>query len=310
MSEFKKYPSIENHYQSKFIERFLELYPELAYQSYIITEKLHGCNIQIHITKDNIEIGKRTDWVKDDEKFNDIQNVVNQDKYMRIFKEIQERDISGEVENITLYGELVGQGIQKGVDYGKEKQIFFFDMRLNGCMLSPFYFFGHGRMYDLPIVPVVKIAQSLEQALEFNTEFDSKVLNIENNICEGVVIKPFYNNWYSVIGESFWIKKKNDKFKEIARAPKVQKEPRERTEIDDLNDKFLEYITDNRLQSIFSKYGQIQDCKQIGEYIKYLIDDAKIDFEKEYSLTIYHKDDIKRICSIGSEGFKLLKNYL
>ena len=42
---FKKFPSIENHYQQKNIDYWLRLYPELKDEDYVITEKLDGANL-------------------------------------------------------------------------------------------------------------------------------------------------------------------------------------------------------------------------------------------------------------------------
>jgi Rnl2 family RNA ligase len=149
----------------------------------------------------------------------------------------------------------------------------------------------------------------LDEALNFNPEFDSKILGIADNICEGIVIKPT-KNYQSPNGELFWIKKKNDKFKEIQKAPKIPKPPQARTKVDDTHDVFLGYITDNRLQNVFSKYGMIPDKTKIGDYIKYLIEDARLDFEKDIDLSEFNVDDLRMIYGIRSLGFELLKKYL
>lgn len=38
---FIKYPSIENSYRAKEIERWLEFAPELINEEFVITEKIH-----------------------------------------------------------------------------------------------------------------------------------------------------------------------------------------------------------------------------------------------------------------------------
>ena len=53
--EFKKYQSIENHDQEKFIEGFLNYYPELKGMKYIATEKIHGTNFSVYLIKIKIE---------------------------------------------------------------------------------------------------------------------------------------------------------------------------------------------------------------------------------------------------------------
>lgn len=49
MTDFQKWPSIENTYQDKNLEYWLNQYPELSDVDYVITEKLHGSNFQWYL---------------------------------------------------------------------------------------------------------------------------------------------------------------------------------------------------------------------------------------------------------------------
>lgn len=55
---FKKYSSLENHYNSKFIEK---LYTNgLTTGVWVAREKIHGTNFSLIIERDNVTCAKRT----------------------------------------------------------------------------------------------------------------------------------------------------------------------------------------------------------------------------------------------------------
>lgn len=74
--EFKKYPSIENHYRNKHIEKWLSKFPSLKDEEFIIQEKIHGSNFQIIITNDDVSFASRNNILEDNAKFYDYQNVM------------------------------------------------------------------------------------------------------------------------------------------------------------------------------------------------------------------------------------------
>jgi Rnl2 family RNA ligase len=305
---FKKYSSIENHYNEKFINMFLEMYPELKDETYTITEKIHGANISFLFEPDTeTRIASRSGIT--DTGFYGINNVIN--NYKNVF-EILQKYVDGNKETITslnIFGEFFGANIQKGVDYGKEKRILFFDMAINEQYISQYEFLT--LMNDLNLtqylVPIIDIVDGLDNALNIFTKFDSKLSKNENNIAEGIVIKP-YNNVYTNGHDIFYIKKKNDSFLEKQKSSHI-KEPMNEN-ISTINKCFLEYITDNRLNSVFSKHDIIKDKKDIGKYIALFINDAKEDFLKEYDVTLYSDKELKAIFNVGKKPFELLSKYL
>ena len=48
--KFQKFFSIENHYRNKEIAKWLEIYPELKNEKFVLTEKIHGSNIQLYFS--------------------------------------------------------------------------------------------------------------------------------------------------------------------------------------------------------------------------------------------------------------------
>ena len=311
MSNHIRWPKIHNSYQQKFIDRFLSEFPELEDEVYVILEKLHGSNLNISFTPhEPWKVGKRTAFLKDDEKFFRIHEVLPE--YEPIFETIQESvDDSG--NTIRLFGEFCGPGIQKGVNYGERKRIFFFGYMIND-ELQPWVWFtifadSHG-LWEKHIVPVVALVKGLNEAIAYDTEFLSRLNPIEGNLCEGIVIQPFKKAYTNRGGKRFMLKAKNEKFMEKAKEKKPPSpgDP----EVQRLNAEFKLYITDNRLQGIFSKHGEIEEPQQIGEYIRLLIADAKEDFTQEHGDAFAKLDrgEQGKVTNVGRVVADMLKGYL
>jgi hypothetical protein len=133
----------------------------------------------------------------------------------------------------------------------------------------------------------------------------------KGNIMEGAVIKPYFKVYIDGNGTPFMLKKKNQKFLEKASAKKERKPLSTKVAI--LNANFKAFITETRLQNIFSKWGEISAPNEIGDYIKYMLADAKEDWAKEHDkhvLADLDKKEIKQVFNVGSTIANMLKKYL
>ena len=145
---------------------------------------------------------------------------------------------------------------------------------------------------------------------------DVETLNMAgSNGSEGVVIQPYSKVLRMYNGERLILKKKSKAFEDKEDKPKEHKaEPKEKDIIYDLNKVFRTYITKNRVLDTFAKHGQIQEPKQIGEYINLVLDDAKADFFKDHDVKSLVPDlDKKRekdLFNVGSMIVNILKEYL
>lgn len=307
---FKKWPSIENSYQQKFIDVFLAEFPDLAEEGFVITEKLHGSSLQVFFQpNESWIIGKRTAYLEDGEKFFGIWNVLPE--YEPIFECVQAFVNNGEL-SLRLFGELFGPGIQKGVDYGKRKRILFFGFMIDDEMM-PFLVFqevAEQLGFAEHLVPIMAIVGGLKEALEFDTEFVSKVNPVEGNLCEGIVIQPYRKVYVNAGGKRFLLKKKNEGFLEKSKEKKPSSpgDP----EVQRLNAEFQLYITENRLQGIFSKHGEIEEPQQIGDYIRLMLADAKEDFLKDHEEAFgkLNKVEQGKVTNVGGLIANILKGHL
>ncbi|KRX08714.1 hypothetical protein PPERSA_08025 [Pseudocohnilembus persalinus] len=142
---------------------------------------------------------------------------------------------------------------------------------------------------DFPFIGILKKGK-FKELIKFNADqFESQVYlkfnlpKIENNIAEGVVLRP-YN-----FGHEPLIKIKSEKYKEKS----VLKQEQEREfsnyldENKDIKQKFqeiLQFLNENRLNSVLSKLtDDFKKRKNSVKIAKLLIKDAKEDFAKEAS---------------------------
>lgn len=314
MSEFKKYPSIENSYQNKAIDYVLAKNPELKDCIYVIREKLDGANIQLLFTPNQpMKVGKRTTFLEPTDSFYDIWNTLK--KYESDIQRIQNH-VNKTASEFRFYGELYGQGIQKRVFYGPEKYISLFDCFVDDVPLNQFDFedLTTELFIDHLMPPFIKYIGTLKEALKFNPEilslsqFRRTGDIMEDNFAEGVVIQPYGRN----VNTRFLLKIKGEKFKEIEKKPKLPKENKFSDEVMQINELFTTYVNINRVKSIFSKHGEIDSPKDIGKYIKLVLEDAKADFLKDHPeiCTNLEKNDIKKVFNVGGIIPALLKEYL
>lgn len=308
---FKKYVSIENDYNTKTLNYLLDKYPEVRETFWVIQEKIHGSNFSIYFTNNNgdieIKYGRRTDILADDEKFYNYQSIKELKEIKDLIAKIIDFMKGKNIKQIIIYGELCGANIQKEVYYYDDVRLLVFDMIVDNKWLTfeelSRLFCDNLRLPQL-LVPVIGVTLGIEKALNIDTRFNSKVSERENNLCEGVVIKPL-DKVFIYNDNPIYIKKKNREF--LEKKSKRDKEIKVfDSHITEYKEIFKGYVNENRLNSVFSKYGIIEDRKNIGKYIKIIYDDCLEDFLKDYDLSGISDKDKKYILSISSDIAQLL----
>ncbi len=289
---FIKYPSIENHYQEKWINRFIDEFGnDLITASYIVTEKLHGANIQLIFFpgEENFSIASRNQLT--DGGFYNVGSILDTLDLTFV------NAIANKQNTIVhLYGEVIGPGIQKGVDYGNTKQLRFFDMRIGTGLLTQQQFFAAFADNLEIVVPVIGHYNNLADAMAVEIKINSLLSDKEDNKIEGVVIKPWDKIFYNTNGSLFYIKKKNEEFlesKNREHKPKVEWS----APVNEWRTVFLGYLNEERVESVYSKEGRIDDQKLIGKYLGLVVQDAITTFEKEedFDRELFEKNELKYI---------------
>lgn len=299
---FKKYFSLENHYNSKFIEKLRT--NAMTGGEWVAREKIHGTNFSIIVERDNVTCAKRTGPILPAEDFYGYEIVLK--NYADSIKAVQ--NIMGTAATVSyqIFGEFAGHGIQKNVDYG-EKDFYVFDIIVTtesgdstyvddymmesfcnsfGFKMAPLL--GRGKFEEL-----IQLPNDLDSVIPtYNFTVDNAGL-VEANKCvfkaesagevftaEGYVLKPCFPLWMPN-GNRVAIKCKNSKFSEKKKSDKPIKAKVELSEADNsLVGILAQYVTLNRVNNVISKIGEVTP-KDFGKVMGLTVQDILEETSRE-----------------------------
>ncbi len=204
-SNFHKYTEIENG--NRFSKVFVEG------EEVVCTEKCHGSNfragyVPVEINSFWKKIKKFLHLLPPYEFVYGSHNVQMQDKKnpalfydSNIYKEMVDKYRLKEDlhSGVVIYGEIYGDGVQKGYTYGclkGEHKLVVFDIMMDEKYLDNVGFQFYAKLCSFPLVPVIeKCVFSVEKMKEL-----SQGMSIlwPDNIREGIVVKPLverHNGW-------------------------------------------------------------------------------------------------------------------
>jgi Rnl2 family RNA ligase len=258
----------------------------------VATEKIHGCNIQIHFCDDgSYRFGSRSQYVDNDFLGLNLPLLLKDVFYSSkmLFQEFVK--INPCVKEMTVYGELFGgiyygkvapfsTAVQKGINYIPYNEITLFDVAIHyedsQGELSTYYlpyggildYYRHfqnrnGQPLSIYLPPIVRIG-TWQEMLGTNNSFESYIpytllpateqSPLIGNTCEGIVIRPMYGDIYHK-GNRIIIKSKNDKWSERRNNGNWKKN--NKPEYDHPLRKTLEqYLSTNRVINILSHHKQ------------------------------------------------------
>ena len=275
MLEFKKYSSIENSFSREFMEHVVAEMPQDL--EYVVQEKVHGANTSFLCDGETVRFAKRTSMLEDGEQFYD---------YGEMFGGLYPHDGVKARQKVGL--------IQRGVCYTPDHEFYGFDI----------YLFTEEGGRFLPVDEVNELFETysffyaktlfrgtLTECLKQPNAFQSKIAEwlglpaIEDNICEGIVIRPV-TPMYLRNGSRVLIKSKNERFaerKSAKRRTKLFVEPVPYSE--ELKALIVEgetYVTENRLANVVSHIGEVHFPKDFGKVMGLFSKDVLEDFLKEH----------------------------
>ncbi|MEM6685645.1 MAG: RNA ligase, Rnl2 family [Bacteroidota bacterium] len=300
---FKKYNSIENTYREKATEQvYLHGYGN---DVFVVQEKVHGANFSFITDGNTIQVAKRTSLIAEGENFNNYEYVLNKyEKAIKALFKLVKEDFP-ETEIITVFSEIFGGSyehkevekikgmtrIQKGVFYSPENDFYAFDICLNHTQyldvtIANTYFETVGLLYAKTL-----FTGTFSECMTYPNDFESSVHEwldlpkIEDNICEGTIIKPLVSRRFGN-GQRVIFKNKNEKWSEKSHVKRSKVFKASATSIlseteKALMDVLLGYVNENRLMNVQSKLGEFSP-KQTGKTIGFLAKDALEDFVKDY----------------------------
>lgn len=308
--KFNKYSSIENTYQTLYLNKVRQIVPKDAIWD--VTEKVHGANCCIITNGNDTKFAKRSGIIKEGENFFNYEKVLEEfrPKIINAFNYIKKKYETNEtiINLVQFYGELFGgayphpdvprnsqfNSVQKGLYYAPYQSFYGFDIAI--VYKSPEkegrFWLNPDEMADVFEKNDIFYSKSLfrgtlDECLEFNNAFQSNIPTwlglppIEDNICEGVVFKPmvpyFFNN-----GDRILLKNKNERFSEKKKEKVHKVIPDLPEDVKKAISTVSEYINDNRLNNVISHEGEFDMPKDFGRLIKLFTMDILNDFIKEY----------------------------
>lgn len=305
---FKKYPHLESLVKPEMQNIFLQ--PEV-----VCTEKIHGTNARVGVIDGVVRIGGRNQ-----DHTNDLQG----DSVMGFVRWVRESGLEQRLlqqyasANIIFHGEWFGSGIQKGINYGKEKQFRVFDVRWEGVMQDWEKVQLHATFIGLKTVPeLFKGFPKLEvfdQLLDVQSTV-AKELGVEtaNNSHEGIVIKPTKMVYNENTGDWLIAKYKSAKWSER----KSEKDKKDfvplPTEIHAFVD---EFVTDTRLEHVLDhlrdqgiEVTSLEATPHVLKEMNYdILREGKAEIEK---LTADETVEWKQVSKlINNRTLTLLRTYL
>jgi len=270
--EFKKYPSIENSYQIKFLSLCLDRLN--WYNDFIVQEKVHWANFAFYVSNWEVKCAKRNSFLEEWENFFDWKNVLkrNEERVIKLAEKIW--------GDVVILWEIFGGGVQKWVYYWDIQDFYAFDIQKDWEYLSidecNVLFEEFGFIYAKTLY-----RGTLEECLNYDVEwkqiqvFTKLCKIVEDNVWEWIVVRP--NNtffvWIPWDSSRIIFKKKTEWFSE-KKAPSNIK-------IVEASE-FLKYLNEARVQSVVSKYWNPTEKKQLPIYAQYVVDDIVGDVKKEW----------------------------
>lgn len=275
-----KYPSLENHYNILKSRKLMSVFDELFYA----TEKIHGSNMSIEITKDNVKYFSRNREVTLDDGAlgSGLASTSNLEFIIQVGKSMLDK-----ASKVIIYGELYGAGIQN-MEYQENienvKQFRVFDV----------FVFEEDRAYTLSLedlaflftnmtVPRLTEIKTLREWL--NSELPEK--SYLGGPIEGLVYKPLngqelvFNEDSGSVENYLGVKHKTEQFAEV----KKNKNAKKKAELQSNELAFLEnverYFTEQRLNNLLSK-GDIElSLQNLSKIIPAFLEDVSTDYAKD-----------------------------
>lgn len=305
---FNKYNSIENSYNTKFIEKIYD--NGFHKEEWLAMEKIHGANFSIIVNNDGATYCRRTNILKENEGFFNYQNVVKQNEkiYIEIFEYLKTK--YEDIIQIQIYGEIFGgkyihaevkkntkvSQVQTEISYNPDIKFIIFDISYRKNKDEYTTYIPHDEVIDIAtkhnlLYSKILHRGTLDEMLKLNPLFETTIPElfglpkIDNNVAEGYVLKPNKNIFFNS-GSRVILKHKNEIFKEKKTDGKTDGKTTETTEKTinsfDTDKKIMfSYLNENRLASVKSKLTDEENLNK-DFVIEKLVEDAIDDIKKEH----------------------------
>ena len=290
-----------------------EEYKQLEKCLWVATEKVHGANFSFVYENGNLRYAKRKHYLSWSEDFFGFQLVVKklENRILSLFEQLK---MDYEAERYIIYGELFGgkypheevlqeealEAIQTGVYYSPTIEFGAFDIAMekgNGqpkCYLDYQTAVEYFERFKVNYIQPLLIGK-FNEVLNCNTRINSMLPEqlglpaLEENLIEGVVVKPYNLSHDGSLSKRPIVKLKNTEFEEQKKFHEARKWTfipdftSNTEELSFLLDELRNYVTLNRLESAISKIGALDrhNEKRLSEIEDEFLKDVFVDFNEE-----------------------------
>ncbi|MCH2044302.1 MAG: RNA ligase, Rnl2 family [Saprospiraceae bacterium] len=306
---FKKYNSIENTYREEFLRRIQAA--GFWREEYIVQEKVHGANLS-YWTRDGEQFfaAKRTSQIGEEETFHNYDLILKE--LEPSFKNIWQ-DLKAKIENLeqlTIFGEIIGGDyphpdiepdkkaivVQKGVYYSPSNRFYAFDIMVNTTTyldvdMVNAYFEQENMLHAKTLFRGI-----IQDCMAYPNDFESTIPKelglpeLKPNIVEGTIIRPSKSSFFKN-GTRLILKNKNERWSENKKYHKTIKRDEPLPEkLLKLQEAILGYVTENRLNNVLSKIGEVSH-KDFGRILGMFSKDVIKDFFKDFGEAV---DDLDK----------------
>ena len=304
---FIKYPKLTGSHRKEDVERIEKYFSETGLDDdWVALEKIHGANFAIYfdlsVGMPSMRVASRNQFV-DDNFYSSgqlISNLVESSVFDRLLYRLTRNSIKGDW--IVLYGELFGQGINKGVVYPAGRHFIPFDLRYLHADESR-EFFSHEafnqHMEGLFTTPTVYGEGTLRECLQIDPDtlqsqagvsVSKTFVNPPDNHPEGIVIRP--RKICYMDGDFVAIKHKLPKFREVKRN-RTRSKGKQNWTLEQYQDpNIMDYVTEARLDNVRSHLGD-QKSVHFGRMANAFAIDVMREYAIENPDKADWKDDIK-----------------
>ena len=283
---------------------------DLSKLKWVVTEKIHGANFSFIYEDYQLKFAKRKDYLQWNDDFFGFQTVVHQleSQVIQLFEELSSEMPAN---RYIVYGELFGghyphpkvqpdknvQAIQTGVFYSPTINFCAFDIATESAA-DKYYldydkainYFNKYKLHHAKILFTGKLHEAMQFNLRINSTIpaDLKLPPLENNLMEGIVIKPLNHSHSKVALSRPILKIKNlefdedEKFHEATKWTFTPNISSNTEELSFLVSDLRIYVNENRLNSAISKIGSIDSNNQnrLVEIQEEIQKDVLIDFNE------------------------------
>jgi Rnl2 family RNA ligase len=296
--DFTRYQSIDNSYRLKTIGYIQEGLPGATF---VVQEKIHGSNFGAFTDGEEVKFGKIGSFLKEGDSFYNYEVNVDIAEYSRKIKEMFEFAKRGHphIKQLEIRGEICGGSyphpdvekvagvsrVQSEVLYSPNIHVLAFDIKIDGEFVNMNVFTTLCEQFDIPYLPLL-FKGTLEECLNYSNEYPPHLPGllglppIEDNVCEGNVIKPLITARFDN-GKRVVVKNKNAKFSEKSgqKGTPQSKDPVPQ-HVMDMMEKGSIYVCENRLKNVLSHIGGVQQ-NEFGKILGLMSKDVIEDFVKD-----------------------------